>query len=277
MNTLFGLLGQSLVHSISPTIHKMIFDQMNISACYHLFEVEERKLGDAVKGLMAIGSAGVNVTIPYKTRVIDYIDKLSTEAKAIGSVNCISFDKHGTVGYNTDYFGFGMMLGKYNIELSGRNATVLGNGGVAKTVIRYLVDHGIGNIVVVTRSIPSNDLLVKLENLKKVKIIDYSQLSMVAEGDLIINCTPCGMYPHIDETPVADHTLGNFDIAIDIIYNPPETMFLKQAREAGLMTLNGLYMLVSQAVAAQKIWNGMQFSQSKVDQIFHAISSDIQK
>lgn len=275
MNTLFGLLGQSLAHSISPVIHKMIFNQMSISAYYHLFEVEEQNLGDAVRGLMAIGSAGVNVTIPYKIRVIDYLDNLSTEAEAIGSVNCISFNKHGTVGYNTDYIGLGRMLEKYNIEVSGKNAAVLGNGGAAKTVVRYLIDHGVHNIIVVTRSTPNHDFFVMLEDFKNIKIINYSQLSKGVEGDFIINCTPCGMYPHINETPVASHAISNFDTAIDIIYNPTETMFLKQAREAGLMTLNGLYMLVSQAVAAQEIWNNIQFSRSNTDQIFQTISSNI--
>jgi shikimate dehydrogenase len=196
-------------------------------------------------------------------------------AEAIGSVNCISFSKHGTVGYNTDYFGFGRMLEMHNIEIEGRNATVLGNGGAAKAVISYLLDHGIDNIIIVTRSIPSLDLLIKNKNYRRIKRIDYSQLSMVTSGDLIINCTPCGMYPNINESPVNSDTLHSFSTAIDIIYNPLETKFLKEAGEAGLVTVNGLYMLVSQAVASQEIWNSVQFRQSSIDEIYQKIKSDI--
>jgi shikimate dehydrogenase len=275
MNTLYGLIGQSLAHSISPVIHKIIFDRMDISACYHLLEVEEYMLEDTVKDLMSVGSIGVNVTIPYKIKIMKYMDELAPEAEAIGAVNCILFGKHGTIGYNTDYFGFGSMLERHNIEIAGKNATVMGTGGAARTVISYLLDHGIDNIIIVTRNIRNSDLLTKNQNYRRIKRIDYSHLSMIASGDLIINCTPCGMYPNIDESPVNIDTLSGFDTAIDIIYNPLETKFLRQARQAGLRAVNGLYMLVSQAVAAQEIWHDVRFRQSNIDEIYKKVKDDI--
>ncbi|MHB1394474.1 MAG: shikimate dehydrogenase [Clostridia bacterium] len=272
MSTLYGLLGQSLKHSISPKIHQAVFDKFGMSAHYHLFEVELNKLKDAVKGLESIGAAGINVTIPYKVEVMQYIDRLSPEAEAIGSVNCIAFDNHETVGYNTDYFGFGMLLERYGIKTDGTKATVLGCGGASKTVISFLLDHGAESIVVATRNVSSNTFIVPKKDSDRVRLVDYNQLLLQTGRDLIINCTPCGMYPNVDEVPVAIDILKNYNTAVDIIYNPLETMFLRHAKEAGLKTVNGLYMLVSQAVAAQEIWNGILLSQSDVEQIYKLVA-----
>ncbi len=272
MSTLYGLLGQSLTHSISPEIHQAVFDKLGISAHYHLFEVELNKLQDAVKGFKAIGAAGINVTIPYKIEVMQYLDKLSPEAEAIGSVNCIAFVNNETVGYNTDYFGFGMLLERYGIKTEGMKATVLGYGGAAKTAISFLLDHGAESIVVAARNVSSNTLVVAEKDSDKVSLVDYNQLMLHTNRDLIINCTPCGMYPNIDEVPVSISILKNYNTAIDIIYNPLETLFLRHAKEAGLKTVNGLYMLVSQAVAAQEIWNGILLTQADVDQIYNLVA-----
>lgn len=268
MSTLYGLLGQSLRHSISPRIHQAVFDRLGMSAYYHLFEVEIDNLQDVVKGLKAVGAAGVNVTIPYKIEVIQCLDRLSPEAAAIGSVNCIAFDNHETVGYNTDYFGFGMLLERHGIRTDGMKATVLGYGGAAKTIISFLLDHGAESIVVASRNVSSNTLIVAEKDSNRVRMVDYNQLLLLTDRDLIINCTPCGMYPNIDEVPVPVNIIKNYNTAVDIIYNPIETLFLRHAREEGLNTVNGLYMLVSQAVAAQEIWNGIHLDQTDIEQIY---------
>ncbi len=271
MSKLFGLIGQKLSHSVSPRIHELIFEILGISASYHLFEVEEYRLETAIEGLKAIGAVGVNITIPYKIKIMDYIDRLSSEAAEIGSVNCIIFNENGTVGNNTDYMGFGMLLKKYGIEPAGVNATILGNGGVSKTATRYLLDNNAKDITVVTRGSTQKNIQCKYQSSERVCFINYAQLKESSLGGLIINCTPCGMFPNIDDSPVDATVLSNFHTAIDMIYNPIETKFIRQARNAGLKTANGLYMLVSQAVAAQEIWNDVKLSQSETDIIFEKI------
>lgn len=271
MNTFYGLLGQSLSHSMSPVIHQTILDILGIPGSYHLFEVEKEQLPDALSGLKVLGAVGVNVTIPHKTEVMQYLDAISPEAAAIGSVNSISFKDDKTTGYNTDFFGFGMLLERHGVKVDGMEALVLGYGGAAKAVIRFLLDSGVKNITIALRNNQGNSIDVTTDEAYKISTVGYDQLMDQKAGDIIINCTPCGMYPHIDESPVSDNVLSKYHTAVDIIYNPIETLFLRKSRKAGLRAVNGLYMLVSQAVAAQEIWNGVRLSKEEVEKIYNTV------
>lgn len=265
---IYGLLGESLKHSISPRIHSLIFEEINIQGTYELFEVDEKDLKDAINKFKTLGVAGVNVTIPYKTRIMEYIDDVSLEAKNIGSVNTICFKDKGTIGYNTDYAGFGMLLKKNEIDICNKKAVILGSGGAAKAVIQYLLDKGIGEITIVSREVYKTETLY---NKKEFNFISYQDISCLKEKDFIINCTPCGMYPIVDQCPIEKSHIDKFSTAIDLIYNPEETLLLKYAREQGGKAVNGLYMLIGQAVYAEELWHDIKIDKSTIDKVYEAL------
>lgn len=268
MKQLYGLLGESLKHSISPEIHSLIFKEMNIDGYYHLFEVKRDNLKNAVYGLKVLGAKGANVTIPYKIPVMEYIDELSPEAVKIGSINTIGFEDNKTKGYNTDYHGFGMLLNKNQINITNKKAVILGSGGAAKGVLQYLVDKGIGTISIVSRD---KNALKTNASFKDFKLMSYSELKQLKEEDIIINSTPCGMYPIVDNSPISRDIVNKFSVAVDLIYNPCETVFLKFAREGNLTYMNGLYMLVGQAICAEELWNNIKISEKIIDKIYNQI------
>jgi shikimate dehydrogenase len=268
LSTLYGLLGEKLGHSMSPLIHSLVFKELKMDAYYHLFEVKKENLREAVYGLKALGARGVNVTIPYKVPVMDYLDDISREAKAIGSVNTIVFKNNKTLGYNTDYYGFGRMLDKNDIDIVNKKAVVLGSGGSAKGVLQYLLDNGIKDITVASRDIYK---LKEMDYYKKFSLISYSELKLLKDFDIIINCTPSGMYPKVDTSPVDEDILGNFSAAVDLIYNPKKTLFLKYAEAAGVKAVNGLYMLVAQAVAAEELWNNVNIPKEIAEYIYNTL------
>jgi shikimate dehydrogenase len=270
LSGLYGLLGESLKHSISPEIHSLIFKELNIDGYYHLFEVEKSEIKNAVYGLKALGVKGANVTIPYKLSVMEYIDEISREAEKIGAVNTICFCNNRTIGYNTDYYGFGMMLQKYEVEVRNKNVVILGSGGVSRSVLQYLSDNEIKDITIVSRN---------KENLKsefsdiEAKFISYVELQHLSYGDIIINCTPCGMYNYSQGSPVEKEIISKFLVAVDLIYNPAQTIFLKYAEELNVKYINGLYMLVGQAVAAQELWNNVKIDNDAVNKIWLEIKN----
>lgn len=268
MSNFYGLIGEKLGHSLSPEIHSLILKKLNQKGTYNLFEVKRENIPSALCGLKALEARGVNVTIPYKIDVMKYMDKLSKEAEKIGAVNTISFDNNGLTGYNTDYSGFGVSLKKAEIQVGNNSFAVLGTGGVSKAVIQYLIDNNAGEIVNASRS--TEKILNKDIN---VRLVPYAELSSLRGLDVIINCTPLGMYPNIDASPVDNEVLSHFSTMVDLIYNPKETQLLKSAAGLGLKTLNGLYMLIAQAVAAQEIWNGISIKKETVDDIYNVIES----
>ncbi|HWR60095.1 MAG TPA: shikimate dehydrogenase [Clostridia bacterium] len=257
MSNIYGLIGGSLGHSFSPQIHGEIFRKLGIEGEYRLFELKEAELEQVLAGCKSQDVKGLNVTVPYKIKIMAYLERISEEAGRIGAVNTISLHDGILTGYNTDYHGFGRSLARSGIEIAGRSAVILGTGGVSKAVAQYLKDNGAGSIVYVSRK-PGPGT------------IGYARLAGM-RGDMIINCTPCGMYPETEASPVAADMLEGFDTAVDLIYNPEETLFLRQAGEKGLKTVNGLYMLVGQAVAAQEIWNGIRFKEAQVEEIYNSV------
>jgi len=269
MSNFYGLIGEKLGHSLSPQIHNLIFENINSRGLYNLLEIKKEDLKSAVCGLKALGCKGVNVTIPYKIQVMQYLDNISEEAKKIGAVNTISFNDGILTGYNTDYYGFGEALKKSQIDINNKKAIILGCGGASKAVVQYLVDNKINDITYVSRNPESI-----AKDIKNFKIISYNDMENLINQDIVINCTPCGMYPNVEASPINKSIISKFSAAVDLIYNPQETLFLKQSRELGLKTENGLYMLVAQAIAAQEIWQNIKISQESVDEIYVKLRSN---
>ena len=269
----FGLLGEKLGHSLSPKIHNLLFRELNIDANYSLLEVEREKLpfflAQAKEDLY-----GMNVTIPYKTAVIPYLNSLTKEAASIGAVNTISFQNGVTKGYNTDYYGFGFLLNYNGIEVKNKKIAVLGAGGAARAVLQYLSDNGAGNILVVSRNPEQAEAdLREMQLTVPLQFCDYAAFASQS-GDVLINCTPVGMFPNIEASPVSREVVAKFVAAIDLIYNPVETVFLRYAREEGKKAANGLLMLVAQAAAAEEIWLQCKIEDKIIVKIADTISGE---
>jgi len=278
MTGLYGLLGGKLSHSMSPQIHSLIFKELNIQGSYLLFELEKEEIKDALKGFIAIKAKGINVTIPHKISVLHELDEISKEATKLGSVNTICFRAGKTIGYNTDYYGFGLTLERNNIVIEGKIAVILGSGGVSKTVFYYLCDQGIKKIWIVVRDKHKEGTnlswihKIATDESNIAKLIEYSDLINLDKVDLLINCTPCGMYPSsMKETPLEAQTLTKFSFVIDLIYNPEETLLLKNAKELKIKAVNGLYMLVAQAVVAEELWNDISLNKEFIDKIYQEV------
>lgn len=268
MENLYGIIGEKLGHTYSPKIHSMILENINVEGHFGVFQVKKELLCDVIPGLKALDYKGITVTIPYKVDIIKSLDGLSEEAEKIGAVNVVKIQDGKAIGYNTDYYGFGMTLEHYDIDFKNENVLILGTGGASRAVVQFLADNGAKEIIFVTRNKEQGK-----EKYPQYKVINYEELDSIKEGALIVNCTPVGMYPKCDFTPIDRKYFKKFKAAVDIIYNPLETKFLKEAREEGLKSVNGMYMLVAQAVKAQEIWNNMKISYDIVDKIHEIINS----
>lgn len=252
---IYGLIGEKLSHSFSHAIHHYIYQRLGIQASYHLFEVQPSMLPAAIEGLRALNINGVNVTIPYKIHAMKHLDKISPEAEEIGAVNTILNQAGKLTGYNTDFFGFRRTLSHYGIYPKKR-ALVLGNGGVARTVISALSQGGVSEIILLVRD-PQKAVDF---GARVSRILSYEQAAEGGHCDLLVNCTPVGMYPHTADTPLDKGFLKQFDQVLDLIYNPACTQLMKEAAAIGIPAYNGLYMLVAQAAAAIELWNGLSIS-----------------
>jgi shikimate dehydrogenase len=241
----YGLIGKSLSHSFSRKYFNEKFRRLDISARYKLFELPEIAAFPALLGSQP-ALRGLNVTIPYKTQVIPYLHTLSPAAEAIGAVNTIQFLEDRLVGHNTDVIGFEASLRKLLGKNKPARALVLGSGGAARAVIFVLKNMGI-RPQLVSRS-PAVDQL-GYADLLKLDPLAYR---------LVVNTTPLGMYPEVDGFPPLPYewffTPSHF--AFDLVYNPPETRFMALARTQGAQVQNGWDMLLGQAEAAWRIWQG---------------------
>ena len=218
-----GLLGRNLSHSYSPQIHNELSDYD-----YKLFEVEPDDLDNF---FLNTPFSGINVTIPYKKTIIPYCAELSECAQKLGAVNTIVRRADGSlIGHNTDYFGFHSMLKKSGLAVNGKKVLVLGSGGASATVVAVLAECG-AIPVVISRSGDNN----------------YSNLHTHADASVIVNTTPVGMYPEVNKSPVDLQGFPKLEGVLDLIYNPARTKLMLQAEQLGLVTENGLWMLVAQA------------------------------
>lgn len=237
----FGLLGRSLSHSFSANFFNAKFKAEEIDAVYDLIEIEN--IEGVRKAIIENQLEGFNVTIPYKESIIPYLDELSQEAKEVGAVNCVVIKDGKTIGHNTDIRGIDASLHWLDIK-ENTKAIVLGTGGASKAVQYVLKQRGI-DFVVVSRDAERGD-------------ITYEALTseMIASHKLIINTTPVGMFPNVDDAPNIDYSaLGEEHRVFDLVYNPATTRFLSQAQAQGAQTMGGMMMLQTQAIASWHLWS----------------------
>ncbi|NLP28122.1 MAG: shikimate dehydrogenase [Clostridia bacterium] len=258
---LFGLIGEKLAHSISPAIHELIFKYYGIDGEYKLYALQRDELQSFVKNNKL---RGFNVTIPYKIDIMKYLTFISPEAEAIGAVNTVFMDKGKIKGYNTDYNGIDMTFKKYDISIENSSAIVLGSGGAAAAVLQYLKDKHCKDITIVVRD-KSKKINLRDDNHK---IIQYEDLSSVKTKDILVNCTPVGMYPNVEQCIVEEEFVKGFNFVFDLIYNPLNTKLLSYAMDNNIKCANGLLMLVGQAVWAESIWNNIDVKEEVIEKIY---------
>ena len=240
----YGLIGKTLSHSFSKKYFEEKFKRENINAVYENFELNDIS---QVEGLFSIHSnlCGLNVTIPYKEQIIPYLDEVDEQARKIGAVNTIYIDKEtGKMkGYNTDVYGFKQSLKPF-LENQHQRALILGTGGASKAVAYVLNELGITTAFVSRTPTADNQL-------------SYDELNenILASFLLIVNTTPLGTFPNVDEKPTINYdAITPNHLLYDLVYNPAETAFLKEGKKRGALTINGEQMLQLQAEKAWEIW-----------------------
>jgi shikimate dehydrogenase len=242
MAKLFGLLGKSLKHSFSPNFFNSYFQEHEINAQYQLFEIENIQ---EVEKIFSLNPSGCNVTVPYKEKIIPLLDELDESAKAIGAVNVVAFENGKKIGYNTDAFGFHQSIKPF-LTFHHERALIFGTGGSSKAVSHVFKSIGL-DVIFVSRN--------PIEELNHFHYSDVNE-AMIAACKVIVNCTPVGMYPNIDDSiHIPFQALTEDHLVIDLIYNPPLTKFLSNAQESGATILNGASMLREQALKSWEIWN----------------------
>jgi len=250
----YGLIGEKLGHSYSKEIHELLADYS-----YDLCPLTREEF----KGFMEERAfKAINVTIPYKQDVIPYLDSMDDNARAIGAVNTI-VNKDGKLeGHNTDFSGFMYMLKKHGIEVSGKKCVVLGDGGASKAVVAVLKKMGAGDIIIVD--------IIKTESA-----ITYEEcFEKHRDAQFIANTSPVGMYPKCDASPVDLKKFSQCQAVADVIYNPLETKLVAQAKELGMTGVNGLEMLVAQALYAVEFFLDTSLDENKIDEVFQKIYAD---
>lgn len=232
----YGLIGEHLGHSWSVEIHGLIAPYS-----YELRELAPDELGPF---LNARQFKGLNVTIPYKEAVIPYLDELSPEAQTIGAVNTILHSDGKLVGFNTDYYGFSALAAHVGIKFAGKSVLILGAGGAAKAVRAVATNEGASRIVNAVRHYSNACDEILYENLRDG---DY---------EIIVNATPVGMYPNEGQHIFDLNSFPNLCGVLDCVYNPEQTLLVKDAKKLGVPADGGLFMLVAQAVRASAIFTG---------------------
>ena len=244
----YGLIGEHLPHSFSPEIHKRIGD--------YKYEIKELRPEEVEEFLIKRDFKGINVTIPYKQTVIPYLDEIDNAAKAIGAVNTIVNRGGKLFGYNTDFGGLSALIEKTGIDIFGKKAIILGNGGTSHTAEAVLKHLG-AQTVLKTDIVPGDGVITNEEAVLKHR-----------DADILINTTPCGMYPKLSGMAVDPADFPNLSGAVDVVYNPLKTDFVQKAKSLGIPAEGGLYMLVMQAILAAEHFLGEKIPKEKADSIY---------
>jgi len=262
---LCGVIGDPVEHSMSPVMHNAAFSEMGIDYLYVPFRVKKEKLGEAIEGMRAFNIKGLNVTIPHKVAVLQFLDAFDDLAEKIGAVNTIVNDNGVLRGYNTDASGFLQALLEKGIEPGGKNVVVLGAGGASRAISFILADRG-AHLVILNRLLEldwAKELASRISQAfaREVEALELSRGNLaeaLGKADILVNATSVGMSPNIGETPVDSDLLRPELIVFDIVYNPIKTRLLREAEAAGAKTISGLDMLIWQGALAFEKWTGQQ-------------------
>jgi shikimate dehydrogenase len=262
---LVGLLGYPLSHSRSAQMQNHAFKYSGLNFLYLPMEVEEDDLKAVVNGIRRMNFAGFNVTIPYKTKIMEYIDELDDLAGVIGSVNTAVVREKCIKGYNTDGEGFVRGLAETaGLSVKGKQVVVLGSGGAARAVTMTLAARGVDRLFICNRTREkadglSREINEKIKNCAAVIPMETEAVKKALKGtEILINTTSIGMYPNRQQTPIDIGLVDSGTVVCDIVYNPVRTRLLSEASQKGCVTVDGIGMLVNQGAEAFKLWTGLK-------------------
>lgn len=256
-----GVMAYPVEHSMSPLMHNFYSEQTGTDLAYVPLKVEPDRLKEAVEGAYALNFTGMNVTVPHKQEVMKYLVDTDEDALAIGAVNTLVRVPGGFKGYNTDAAGLKRAMAAAQIEITGRSCLLFGAGGAARAAACVLAKEGAKEIFVLNRSVGRAEALAEIVNgrygrkvMIPMALENYSSLE--GENFLAVQTTSVGMHPDVDHAPVEDAPFyRKISTAVDIVYTPMETKFMKYVREAGGQAVGGLDMLIYQGVIAYELWN----------------------
>ncbi len=275
-----GLLGHPVAHSISPSMHNESFHQLGLDYVYLCFDVTEEHLAEAVAGLKLAGIKGFNLTMPCKNKIVALCDYLSPAASFAGAVNTVVVQEGKLFGHNTDGIGFWKAANEAGFSHKDTTVTLMGMGGTATAIAVQAALDGVKELRIFAR--PTSrfwERAVKMterlnqETTCKVQLFDQHDTetlrNSIASSELLVNGTSVGMAPNVDATIIPDTTMFHPALTVaDAIYNPRETLLLKQAKEAGCNTFNGMYMLLYQGAEAFRLWTGQDMPTELIKEKF---------
>ena len=258
---LTGLIGNPVEHSLSPEIHNFMFAETKENGIYLAFKVEKENIKKSLEGMKSLGIKGFNVTIPHKEEVLSSLDFISEEVKAIKACNTI-FNNDGKLeGYNTDYLGFLKTLEEEGFQIEGKNIALLGAGGASRAVLWALKNNNPLNVDIFNRSLDKAKNLIdefEIKSSRAFLLTDFKNHSL--KYDLIINTTSVGMGALKDQSPIEKNVEFKKEAMLyDLIYNPSKTKFLEIGASRNLKIINGLDMLLYQAILSFQIWTKKEF------------------
>ena len=256
-----GLIGEPVEHSFSPPMHNEAFKTLGLDYVYVPFNVSPNNLKSAIEGANSLNIQGLNVTIPHKINVINYLNELDPIAELIGAVNTIDFKN--LKGYNTDGIGCIRAIEEVT-KIKDKNIVVAGAGGAARAIVFYLAKYGAEEVNILNRNLKkaenlANDLLAS-NLISNVNSSDISEISkFISDADILIDTTPIGMYPNVSDEPIVKAADIHEELVVnDIVYNPNETVLLKEAIKANAKVVYGIKMLLYQGAESFKIWTGRE-------------------
>lgn len=276
---IYGLIGNPVAHTMSPLLHNTLALKMGHNMVYTAFLVPDEKLSDAIRGAYALGIAGMNITAPYKSAVIPCLQFIDPLAEKIGGVNTLVRTSAGYIGYNTDYIGLYRAMQSEGMEICGSDILIFGAGPAARTAAFLCVDKGARRIFILNRSVDKAKNLAafinKTMSTDALLGLSFNELSMLPEQNMIaIQGTSLGMSPHENEVLIENPDFyKRIKAGIDMIYNPKETLFMKNIRNAGGIAINGLKMLLYQGIAAYEMWNEVTVPTEYIDFAYQEVVS----
>ncbi len=275
---IIGVIGHPIKHSLSPMMHNYAFNKLDLDFVYLPFDIAAANLKDALKGMVALGVKGFNVTIPHKERIVDFLDELSDSAKIVNAVNTVVNENGKLHGFNTDVDGILKTLEDYKDEINGNMVTVIGAGGAARSVIYTLINNfNVEKINIVNRTVEKAESLkdyftskMLFEKIKTYELAPPDVIELFAESKLIVNASSIGMSPEEDDSPTSIvESFNSNQIVFDLVYNPRKTKFLAIAESQGATILNGLKMFVEQGAKAFELWTNEKMPTENISEILN--------
>ena len=255
------VIGHPIEHSMSPTMHNAAIQDLELDYVYIAYDIHPNNLEKAVQGFKALNITGINVTIPHKETIMKYLDEIDPVAQKIGAINTIKKENDCLKARNTDALGGKQALKDAGCKTQGKNILFLGSGGVSRALCYVLAEEV--NKIVLTDIIEARAVALAKEikattgvNIDGFASKDQVLKQKINDIDILINATPIGMYPKVNDTPISKEFLHSDLFVFDVVYNPLETQLMKDATKIGCRTLGGLDMLVNQGATAFEWWTG---------------------